>query len=209
MAGDDPAHARAEFDSVLDNTPDPAARRDVARAMSQAMPQETMHRLCETPDGRAMLERAHTELQTDPNEWASTAIDSTLKRADLNGTEAFKALDSESQQRVLDQVGTHWADPSAIDSTIALAKSKGFQDATPAMRKEMLLSLQQTSPTGSTSTAQGAGKQGTSDRAKADAEARRNHPNLAYYQKHHLQHWHRQWKYIFDPCSQAWSVVAK
>jgi len=208
MAANDPAHARAVFDSVLDNTPDPVARRDIARGMAQSMQQETMHQLCETPDGRAMLERAHGELQADPSEWASAAIDSTLKSANLKGTAEFKGLDPQSRQRVPDRIDTQWADPSAVDSAVALAKSQGFQAATQATRKEMLSSLQQTSAISSLSTAQGTAKQKAPERNKPDTEAKRKHA-LAEFEKHHLRHWHREWKYIFDPGSQTWSVMAK
>jgi hypothetical protein len=196
------------FDSVLDNTPDPVARRDIARGMSQSMPQETMQSLCETRDGCAMLERARSELQADPNEWASAAIDSTLKGAGLKQNEAFKALDPESQRCVTDQIGLHWANTSVVDSTIALVRSPAFRAATPGKRKEMLSALEQTSATGSLSAAKVAGGEGALDRKGSGAEGKGNKGHLVHG-KHRPDHWHHHWSAEYDPGSQAWSLVAR
>jgi len=109
---------------------------------------------------------------------------------------------------VIDRIDTHWADPAAVDSTIALAKSQSFQAATPATRKEMLSSLQQSSAISSLNTSYDSRKPGASDKSKRDADSTRKHGHDGQ-QKHNLHHWHREWKYIFDPCSQTWSVMAK
>jgi hypothetical protein len=208
MAANDPSHARVLFDSVLDNTPDPIARRDIARGMSQSMPQETMQSLCGTRDGCAMLERARAELQADPNEWASAAVDSTLKGAGLKHNEAFKALDPESQRRVTDRIGLHWANTSVVDSTIALAQSPGFQAATPGTRKEMLSALEQTSATGSLGAAKGAHREQPLDRKGSGAEGKGNKDHLVHG-KHLPDHWHHHWSAEYDPGSQAWSLVVR
>ena len=137
----DPAKARAVFDKVMEKTPDAGERREVARGLGQALPQDLLRRLGENADGHAMLDKARSELKVDPNEWASTQIDTALKTADVENTEEFKALDPATQKSLLAYLGLPMTRPATVDNLIALAKSAGFQAASPATRSELLAAM--------------------------------------------------------------------
>ena len=94
-----------------------------------------------------MLDSARAGLAADGGEGANqaaiTRIDSATKAADLKNSAEFKKLDAATQQRALDQIGREQADPAAVDNTIALVKSPGFQAASPATRAALLSAQEQ------------------------------------------------------------------
>jgi hypothetical protein len=145
-ASSDPAKARAVFDKTMDKTPAGAERREVARGLVQTMNYQELRQLAGTPDGRAMLERARTELKGShqgDDKTAATRIDTALKGAELQNDPGFKKLDAAGQQQVLDAIGRQEDHPKAVDNLVALAKTPAFQAAAPATRTALLGALSQ------------------------------------------------------------------
>jgi hypothetical protein len=145
-AATDPAKARAVFDQAMDKTPAGAERREIARGLVQTMNYQELRQLAGTPDGRAMLERARTELkgshQAD-DKTAATRIDTALKAADLQNDPGFKKLDTAGQGRVLDAIGRQEDHPKAVDNLVALAKTPAFQGAAAGTQTALLDALAQ------------------------------------------------------------------
>ena len=141
----DPQAARIQLETMLAALGHPDNRREVARGLAQGMPLPALVQLAENKDGRAMLERALAELKGDlgdgDNQWAADQIGTALKTADLKHSDEFKKLDATSQQTILDRLGYPVPYAGAVDNLIALAKSPGFQAASPDTRKALLSAL--------------------------------------------------------------------
>jgi hypothetical protein len=145
-AASDPTQARAVFDKAMDKTPQAGERREIARGLVQTLNAQELRQLASTPDGRAMLERAHTELKTShhgDDKTAATRINSALKAADLQNDPGFKKLDAVGQGRVLDEIGRQEDKPKAVDNLVALAKTPAFQAAPEATRTALVDTLAQ------------------------------------------------------------------
>lgn len=149
IAKTDPAQARRVLDKVQTKTPDAEERREVARGLVEGLSHEQMRQLEESANGKAMLESARKELAAGNGESggadqkAVTRIDSAQKAAELKESPEFKNLDPTTQQRVLDQIGRQEGDAAAVDNTIALVKSPGFQAASAATRAQLLAAQEQ------------------------------------------------------------------
>lgn len=137
----EPARAREVFAQALVQAPTADDRREIARGLGQSMPQGLLATLAGNADARAMLEAARGELKHHAGDWAATQIDAALKTVDLKGSAEFGKLDAASQQRVLGTIGYPGASTATIDNVIALAKSGGFQAASPPTRKALLDAL--------------------------------------------------------------------
>jgi hypothetical protein len=147
IAKTDPAQARMVLDKTQAKTPDAAERREVARGVVEGLSHEQARDLAASANGKATLDSARAELAADAgdkaNQAAITRIDSALKAAELKNSAEFKNLDPATQKSALDQISQQQADPAAVDNTIALVKSPGFQAASPATRGELLSAQKQ------------------------------------------------------------------
>jgi hypothetical protein len=141
----DPQAARIQLETMFTALAHPDNRREVARGLAQGLPLPALMQLAENKDGRVLLERALAELKGDlgdgDNQWAADQIGTALKTVDLKHSDAFKNLDATSQQTILDRLGYPVAYAGAVDNLIALAKSPGFQTASPDTRKALLSAL--------------------------------------------------------------------
>jgi len=141
----DPKQARLTLETMFTAFGNADQRRELARGVAQALPLPALIQLAENKDMRELLERALTELKGDlgdrDNQWAADQIGTALKTVDLKHNDAFKKLDATSQQTILDRLGWPVPNAGAVDNLIALAKSPGFQAASPDTRKALLSAL--------------------------------------------------------------------
>lgn len=140
----DPKEARTMLEAMFTALSHGSQRREVARGLAQ-LPLPALIQLAETKDGHALLERALGELKGDlddsDNRWAADQIGTALKTVDFKASEEFKKLDSTSRQTILESLGWPVAQPGSVDTLIGLAKSPGFQAASPDTRRVLLSAL--------------------------------------------------------------------
>ncbi len=142
----DPVRAQEMLDKALGQAPDAGDRREIARGVTENLSGEELRKAASTPAGRAMLDRAKTELAAggapnDSENKAITRIETAIKADALSKDPAFKKLDAATQKQTLDQIARHDGDAAAVDNVVALAKSSGFQSASPAVRAQALKAL--------------------------------------------------------------------
>jgi hypothetical protein len=142
IAKTEPARARAVYDKALTQSPNVAERQEIAQGLAQELKSAELTTLAGTANGRQMLDSARTELRVEGGSDAGKAqaqrIDSAIKSADFQKTPEFKNLDAATQQKVTNQIVQQEQSTAAVDNTIALARSAGFQSASPATRSELL-----------------------------------------------------------------------
>jgi hypothetical protein len=145
LAKTEPAYARAVFDKAMDKLPSAEDRKELAHGLADGLSHDELKAMAGTTQGRAMLDRAASELNagspSDADKQAATRIESARKAADLSRSEAFKKLDASTQMQVLDQIKNHETDAAAVNNVVALVQSAGFRAASPATQKALLQSL--------------------------------------------------------------------
>ncbi|HSW27724.1 MAG TPA: hypothetical protein VLJ62_33530 [Burkholderiaceae bacterium] len=143
----DPMQARLMLDAMFATAGNAEQRQQLARGLAQGLSLPMMSQLAEHSDGRALLERAFSELQggagEPDNALAADPLGSALKAADLTGSDSFKRLDATSRQRIRDGLNWPVALSGAVDNLIGLARSPGFQAALPDTRQALLSALAQ------------------------------------------------------------------
>ena len=145
LAKTEPAFARAVLEKAMDKVPSADDRKEIAHGLTDSASHDDLKAMAGTTQGRAMLDRAATELNagtpSDADKKAATRIDSATKAADLAKDPSFKKLDPATQAQVQAQIKSHETDTAAVDNVVALAKSAGFQSASPSAQKELLGAL--------------------------------------------------------------------
>jgi hypothetical protein len=145
LAKTEPAYARAVFDKAMDKLPSAEDRKELAHGLADGLSHDELKAMAGRTQGRAMLDRAASELNagspSDADKQTATRIESARKAAELANSEAFKKLDPGTQAHVLEQIKNHETDAAAVDNVVALAQSAGFQSASPATQKALLQAL--------------------------------------------------------------------
>lgn len=141
----DPTGARSLFESTLNAATNATMRREIARGFADSLPHDLLVQVAGSTDGRALLERARTELRGDlgdhRNEWGANQLDKARQSADLRGKDEFKALDPDTRQAVLARIAFPATTPAQVDNLIALTRSPGFEQAAPATRSKLMSAL--------------------------------------------------------------------
>src|SRR5262245_39973162 len=134
----DPKEARTMLEAMFTALSHGSQRRELARGLAQ-LPLPALIQLAETKEGHALLERALGELNRGlddgDNRWAADQIGTALKTVDFKHSEEFKRLDPTTRQTLVERLGWPVAHPGSVDTLIGLAKSSGFQVATPDTRR--------------------------------------------------------------------------
>jgi hypothetical protein len=144
IAKTDPTKARALTDNILDKIKD-SDRDEVAQSLVDSMKPEELRELAKTEDGRKMLEQLKGHLLSgsvhDDEEKTARRIDTAIKGAELENSDAFKKLSPETQNEIKAQLGKDDSNSKAVDNMLEMVKSGGFNGATKDTQISMLKAL--------------------------------------------------------------------
>lgn len=144
IARTDPARARALTDNVLDKIDD-SDRDEVAQSLVDSMKPEELRALAGSEDGRQMLEQLKGKLVSgsvhDDEEKTARRIDTAIKGAELEASNAFKSLSPETQNEIRAQLNRDDSNSTAIDNLLEMVKSGGFNGASKDTQIAMLKAL--------------------------------------------------------------------